>query len=165
MKAQRITGSLIDSTRIMRNSRFAALTLAFVAVACVCSAAPSHRPDEWFRQRLVGTWTCKVFGTQKLTNYSDGTARLDVTLNRLGALRYGKSLQLDLEWTVEGGVLRHTVVGGSPPEKVARLVRDWGKTLEYEIVEVTDSHMLLEKPDDADKQTRWDAAADELAQR
>jgi hypothetical protein len=80
-------------------------------------------------------------------------------------LRYGKSLQLDLEWTVEGGVLRHKVVGGSPPEKVARLVRDWGTTLEYEIVEVTDSHMLLEKPDEDDEQTRWEAASDELAQR
>jgi hypothetical protein len=149
----------------MRNSRFAVLSLGLVTAACVCSAAPSTQPDEWFRTQMVGTWTCNVFGTQKLTNHSDGTATLDVTLNRLGALRYGKSLQLDLEWTVEGGVLRHTVVGGSPPEKVARLVRDWGKTLEYEIVEVTDEHMLLEKPDEDEKQTRWEAASDELAQR
>lgn len=166
MKPQRLASSLIQTgLTVMRNSRIAVLSLGIAALACVCSAAPSTQPDEWFRQHLVGTWTCNVFGTQKLTNFSDGTAKLDVKLNRLGALRYGKSLQLDLEWTVEGGVLKHTVVGGSPPEKVARLVRDWGKTLEYEIVEVTDSHMLLEKPDEDDEQTRWDAAADELAHR
>ncbi len=154
----------LDGQTMKRTGRYAILTLGLIAMACACPAAPSSQPDEWFRQRLVGSWTCKVFGEQTLTNFSDGTARLDVKLNRLAAIRYGKSLQLDLEWTVEGGVLRHEVVGGSPPEKVARLVRDWGSTLEYEIVEVSESHMLLEKPDDADEQTRWDAAT-ELAQR
>jgi hypothetical protein len=150
---------------LMRTGRYFVLVLGIIAVTCVCPAAPSARPDAWFRQKLVGSWTTREFGQQTLTNFSDGTARLDVKLNRLPALRYGKTLQLDLEWTVSGGVLRHKVVGGSPPEKVARLVRDWGSTLEYEIVEVTDSHMLLEKPDDEEEQTRWDAAATELAQR
>ena len=149
----------------MRTGRFAVLVLGLIAVACTCPAAPSSRPDAWFRQKLVGSWTCQSYGQQTLTNFSDGTARLDVKLNRIPSLRYGKTLQLDLEWTVSGGVLRHKVVGGSPPEKVARLVRDWGSTLEYEIVEVTETHMLLEKPDDGDEQTRWDAAATELAKR
>ena len=165
MKPQRLSHLIRNGSNAMRHSRFAVLSLGLAAAACVCSAAPSTQPDEWFRQHLVGSWTCQVFGTQTLTNFSDGTAKLDVTLNRLGALRYGKSLQLDLEWTVEGGVLKHTVVGGSPPEKVARLVHDWGKTLEYEIVEVTDSHMLLEKPDEDDEQTRWESTGDELAHR
>lgn len=157
--------NLTNSWTVKQAGRLTVCTLAVLAVACIAPASPSQQPDEWFRQRLVGTWTCKVFGEQKLTNFSDGTAKLDVSLNRLAALRYGRSLQLDLEWTVEGGVLRHEVIGGSPPEKVARLVKDWGKTLEYEIVEVTDSHMLLEKPDEEEEQTRWDAAETELASR
>lgn len=143
--------------RPVRTSRtLAVATLLLVVGACLCSAGEPSGRDSMLRQRLIGTWTTKAFGTQELTNYTDGTARLDVTLNRLGALRYGKSLTLELTWTVRNGVMTHTVKGGTPPEKVARLVNDWGKTLEYEVIEVTDTHMVLEKPD-ADDQSRWEA--------
>jgi hypothetical protein len=150
------TTSPIHSVGITRVTAGAAV---LIIGACLCSAGATDERDTMLKQRLIGTWTTKAFGTQELTNFSDGTARLDVTLNRLGALRYGKSLTLDLVWTVQNGVMTHTVQGGTPPAKVDRLVRDWGKTLEYEIVEVTDTHMLLEKPDD-DDQTRWDAKSE-----
>lgn len=150
------TRSLVRSVSVTRISAAAATV---IISACLCSAGATNDRDAMLKQRLLGTWTTKSFGTQELTNFSDGTARLDVTLSRLGALRYGKSLTLDLMWSVQDGVMTHTVKGGSPPEKVARLVKDWGKTLEYEIVEVTDTHMLLEKPD-ADDQTRWDVKSE-----
>ena len=144
-----------------------ALSIASVATICLVGAglasagAPRDR-DSSLQQRLIGSWTTKSFGTQELTNYSNGTARLDVTLSRLAALRYGKSLTLDLVWKVKNGVMTHTVKGGNPPEKVARLVNDWGKTLKYEIVELTDSHMLLVEPNDDDP-TRWDAKTEVAA--
>lgn len=156
--ATAIARTLAMTTRTLRRPvprSLAAATLLLVGTCLSSAAEPSNR-DSVLRQRLVGTWTTRAFGTQELTNFSDGTARLDVTLNRLGALRYGKSLTLELTWTVRNGVMTHTVKGGSPPEKVARLVNDWGKTLEYEVIEVTDTHMLLEKPND-DDQSRWDA--------
>lgn len=162
--ASRLSSGSYSVGRRVPATRLLAGLLVLACGACLCSAAPPVDRDSWLRQRLVGTWTTKAFGTQELTNFSDGTARLDVTLNRLGALRYGKSLRLDLEWTVKDGVMRHTVKGGSPPEKVARLVHDWGSTLEYEIIEVTETHMLLEKPNDEDNQTRWDAKT-EIANR
>jgi len=153
----------MTTSRLIRRVATSVTTAAILLTACLCPAgAPSLRDDS-LRQQLVGTWTTKAFGTQELTNHSDGTARLDVTLNRLGALRYGKSLTLELTWTVQDGVMRHTVKGGSPPEKVARLVKDWGSTLEYEVIEVADDHILLEKPN-ADDQSRWDAKS-ELAHR
>jgi hypothetical protein len=133
----------------------AAVALVLVSASLSSADEPSPR-DSSLRRQVLGTWTTKAFGTQELTNYSDGTARLDVTLNRLGALRYGKSLTLDLVWTIEDGVMKHTVKGGTPADKVARLVNDWGSTLEYKVLEVTDSHMLLEKPD-SDSQSRWEA--------
>jgi hypothetical protein len=148
---------------LTKSSRAMAATIIVALGATLCTGSSTSERDASLKQRLVGTWTTKAFGTQELTNFSDGTARLDVTLNRLGALRYGKSLRLDLTWTVQNGVMRHNVKGGSPPEKVARLVKDWGSTLEYEVIEVAKTHILLEKPDE-DDQSRWDAKT-EVAQR
>lgn len=144
-------------------SRILAVAVLFALGATLCTGSSTHEGDKRLKERLVGTWTTQSFGTQELTNHSDGTARLDVVLNRLGALRYGKSLRLDLVWTVQNGVMRHTVKGGSPPEKVARLVKDWGSTLEYEVIEARETHILLEKPNE-DDQSRWDAKT-EIAQR
>ncbi|MFO1092717.1 MAG: hypothetical protein U0992_05285 [Planctomycetaceae bacterium] len=148
------TSRLLRSAAVTR-SLTAAATVLLIS-ASLCSAGEPSARDKGLRKQVLGTWTTKAFGTQELTNYSDGTARLDVTLNRLGSLRYGKSLTLDLVWTIENGVMKHTVKGGSPPEKVARLVRDWGSTLEYQIVEATSSHLLLQKPNEED-QSRWEA--------
>jgi len=142
--------------RSVTTTRPLALAAVILFSACICSAGEKSARDKTLQKQLVGTWTTKAFGTQELTNFSDGTARLDVTLSRLASLRYGKSLTLDLVWTVENGVMRHEVKGGSPPDKVARLTKDWGNTLEYEVIEVSDTHILLEKPNE-DSQSRWDA--------
>lgn len=148
-------------THYVSKSLAAAVILALGAT--LCTGNSTSEGDIQLKEKLVGTWTTQSFGTQELTNFSDGTARLDVTLNRLASLRYGKSLRLDLVWTVQNGVMRHTVKGGSPPEKVARIVKDWGSTLEYEVIEVAETHILLEKPNDDDR-SRWDAKT-EIAQR
>jgi hypothetical protein len=153
----------IRKSLLNKSTRGMAAAIIVTLGTTLCTGGSTSEGDASLKTRLVGTWTTKSFGTQELTNFSDGTARLDVTLNRLGALRYGKSLRLDLVWTVQNGVMRHTVKGGSPPEKVARLVKDWGKTLEYEVIEVTETHILLEKPDE-DDQSRWDAKT-EIANR
>lgn len=154
------------TTRIIRLPVVALQTLPLAAIclasAGLCAAGETTAKDEALQRKLVGTWTTRSFGTQELTNYSNGTARLDVTLNRLAALRYGRSLTLDLVWTVKKGVMTHSIKGGSPPEKVQRLVNDWGKKLEYRVIRVTNSHMLLVKPDD-DEQSRWDAKTEVAA--
>jgi len=148
---------------ITKSSRSMAAALIVTLGTTFCSGGSIQEGDSSLQKQLVGTWTTRAFGTQELTNFSDGTARLDVTLSRLASLRYGKSLRLDLVWTVQNGVMRHTVKGGSPPEKVARLVKDWGSTLEYEVIEVATTHLVLEKTD-ADEQSRWDAKT-EIANR
>jgi hypothetical protein len=141
----------------MRTARTLLLTAILAALHGVCLADPPARSDAWYRQHLVGSWKGNNFGEQTLTNYSDGTARLDVALNRLAALRYGRNLELQLTWTVEKGILRHKVTGGSPPEKVARLINDFGDSLEYRIVDVRDSHLLLSDLDDDESRKQWDA--------
>lgn len=147
-----------DRSETMRTARILLLTATMAAVHGVCLADPPTRSDGWYRQHLVGTWKGNNFGEQTLTNYSDGTARLDVTLNRLAALRYGRSLALQLTWTVEKGIVRHKVTGGSPAEKVARLINDFGDNLEYRIVDIRDSHMVLSDPNDTQSRKQWEAA-------
>src|SRR5262245_23812452 len=90
--------------RSVATTRSLTTAMVLLVSACVCSAGEPSTRDNSLRKQVLGTWTTRAFGTQELTNYSDGTARLDVTLNRLGALRYGKALTLDLVWTIEDGV-------------------------------------------------------------
>lgn len=143
-------------------TRAGGLTALAVLAACVCTDVlradpPPASTDALYRRMLVGTWKGRNFGEQVLTNNSDGTARLAVTLNRLAALRYGRSLELQLTWTVERGIVRHKVTGGSPPEKVARLINDFGDSLEYRVMEIREAHFLLSDPDDASSQHRWES--------
>ncbi|REJ84646.1 MAG: hypothetical protein DWQ29_11775 [Planctomycetota bacterium] len=118
-------------------------------------AAPNRESDDRLERRLVGVWTTDSFGEQVLTNKPDGTAPLEVSLNRLAALRYGRKLQLELTWSVEDGVLRHNFVSGSPPKNAARLINDLGESTEYEIVAVDGEQMKLGEVDDPDVQHVW----------
>ncbi len=154
-RLERVTSSHGGET--MRSVRILMLTASLVAVHGICLADPPVRPDAWYRQRLVGSWKGNNFGEQTLTNRADGTARLDVVLNRLAALRYGRNLQLELTWTVEKGIVRHKVTGGSPPEKVARLINDFGDSLQYRIVDVRESQLLLSDLDDDQSRKQWNA--------
>jgi hypothetical protein len=142
-----------------RSARLMALALAVTVNVGVVAQAdpPAASSDALYRKMLVGTWKGQNFGEQVLTNNSDGTAHLTVTLNRLAALRYGRSLVLRLTWTVERGIVRHKVTGGSPPEKVARLINDFGDSQEYRLSEVREAHFLLSDPDDASSQHRWES--------
>lgn len=138
-------------------ARWLACLSTAMIVNAVRAEPPAASTDAAYRRMLVGTWKARNFGEQVLTNKSDGTARLAVTLNRLAALRYGRSLELQLTWTVEQGIVRHKVTGGTPPEKVARLISDFGDSLEYRLMEVREAHFLLSDPNDATSQHRWES--------
>jgi hypothetical protein len=143
---------------IMTTARKLFLTVSLTALPGLCLADPPAKSDACYRQQLVGSWKGNNFGEQMLTNHADGTARLDVSLNRLAALRYGRNLHLQLTWTVEKGIVRHKVTGGSPPEKVARLINDFGDSLEYRIIEIREDFLLLSEVDDDESRRQWDAA-------
>lgn len=142
---------------------------AGLAVLCVSDAVngasrtATQRADAALSERLVGTWTTRAWGEQVLTNNPDGTASLDVELNRLAAIRYGREMELELEWTVQEGVLRHRLVSGSPQRYVDRLIHDFGASSDYRIVEVSDSEMVLEEVDNPEKQHVWTAVVQDDA--
>ena len=139
--------------------------LVTAALAGAYACAGKTGSDARLARQLVGTWRTESFGEQVLTNRSDGTARLEISLNRLAALRYGKNLQLELEWSIEDGVLRHTVVGGSPKAMVDRLTGDLGESSAYQIIEVNRKQLRLSELDDTDEQHVWKAAPQVASRR
>lgn len=124
------------------------------------SRAATNQADAQMSQMLVGTWKTKAWGEQVLTNNADGTASLDVELNRLAAIRYGRELELKLKWTVENGVLSHNLVSGSPQRRVDRLINDFGASTKYRVVEVTHSELVLEELNDSGKRHVWEAVTE-----
>lgn len=114
--------------------------------------------DSHLRERLLGKWRTQAFGEEVITNTADGKAVMEVKLNRLGALLYGKALTLHLDWSVENGVMKHRITGGAPEHKVAKLIKNYGDRYSYRIVNVDESEVVLEEIGESDKQQRWEAA-------
>jgi hypothetical protein len=108
---------------------------------------------------VTGTWRLQRYGTHVLTTHPDGTATMQMKMNRLAALSYGKELRLDLRWTMEEGVLTKRVVGGSPESAVARLIRDYGDTYDYRILEQTSDYLLVEDLASPGTPVRWEAGS------
>lgn len=115
-------------------------------------ATAPEQPEESLVDRLQGSWKLERYGERVLTVCDDGTASADVRLNMLGALLYGDRLQLELDWSLEEGVMTQTIRTGTPAEAVGRLINDWGDTKEYRIVEVTDEQLVLDDLADGDRE-------------
>lgn len=78
------------------------------------------------RADVIGTWKLEYQGQRVVTMRDDGSAVMRVSLDFFGALLYGESLTLELEWTLEDGILTHRVIRGEPKQNVAKLIRDFG---------------------------------------
>ncbi len=84
-------------------------------------ASASHDdPDTLLRQQLVGVWTLQQHGQRTITIEPDGTARMVVELDWLGAMLYGKRLDITLTWSIDEGVMTQTMQGGEPEDTVKR---------------------------------------------
>lgn len=108
---------------------------------------------------VTGTWRLHRYGEHVLTTNPDGTATMQMKMNRLAALSYGKELRLDLRWTMEGGVLKQHVIGGAPASAVAKLIDDYGDTYDYRILEQTADHILVEDLASPGSSIRWEAGS------
>lgn len=121
-------------------------------------APPSGRlTDDELRQKLLGTWRLNDYGTRVVTNRPDGTASMDVTIGFPWSLAYGGALDLELTWTVEDGVLTHTIVSGTPEKDVDRLIRDFGAGRSSRILSITSEVLDLEELTKSRDRYRWEA--------
>ena len=72
-------------------------------------------------------------------------------LDFFASLLYGKQAHMDLTWDVKDGVLTHTVVSGTPVANVNSIIKDYGKSRHYTILETTPERMLLQSLTDKQK--------------
>lgn len=108
---------------------------------------------------VSGTWRIHRYGDHVLTTNPDGTATMQMKLNRLAAMFYGSEMRLDLRWNIEGGLLKQRVVGGFPESAVNKLIEDYGDTHDYRILERAKDHLLVEDVDKPGTAIRWEVAS------
>lgn len=112
--------------------------------------------------QILGTWKFSDSDASRvIVNRADGTATVDVTFSFVASFLYGSTLQLDLEWVIEGDVLTHTIVGGSPKAGKKALVRDFGEKTVYKILNLTDQEMHLMEFGDAAEDYLWKRSTEE----
>jgi hypothetical protein len=117
-------------------------------IAASGDAEPASPEHSALAEQLVGVWKLQRHGERTLHLNADGTATAEVTLNMIGALMYGERMTLQLNWTLDAGVMTQTITSGTPPEAVNRLIRDWGDRREYRVIEVNDEQLVLSEVGD-----------------
>ncbi len=111
----------------------------------------TNSPDEELKAKFLGIWTHSENGDHWIENRPDGTARMLLKLDFFASLLYGKQAHMDLTWDVKDGVLTHTVVSGTPVANVNSIIKDYGKSRQYTILETTPERMLLQSLTDKQK--------------
>ena len=107
--------------------------------------------DEEMKAKFHGIWMHSENGDHWIENRPDGTARMLLKLDFFASLLYGKQAHMDLTWDVKDGVLTHTVVSGTPVANVNSIIKDYGKSRHYTILETTPERMLLQSLTDKQK--------------
>ena len=111
------------------------------------SEQPTARPE---LAAYVGTWFAKSHGTRLTKLNADGTGHVHAKLDWIASLLYGSELHIDVAWTVEGDLMTHTVISGSPEKNLNALIRDYGAVKDYRIESIDESTMTLVDPTDGE---------------
>ena len=115
------------------------------------------RSDETIK--LVGEWESATFGHQTLTTRPDGTATISMSLSAVAVPIYGRIVNLDLQWILKGKYLTQHIVGGSPKRSVEKLIKRYGATHEYLLVEHDAEHLLVKDMTAGGNPIRWPAVS------
>lgn len=91
----------------------------------------------------------------RLEKRPDHTAELVIDFDSLASLLYGSRLTMQLEWKVEGDILTHTIVSGEPADACERLIRDYGRSCSYEILERSNDFVRLRKTAEPMQEYHW----------
>ncbi len=109
-------------------------------------------PDAELKAQFIGVWFHGGNGEQWIENRPDGTSRMLLKLDFISSLLYGEETTMELTWDLKAGVLTHSVVNGTPQINVDSLMKAFGKTREYTILETTPERILLESRDEKKKE-------------
>ena len=115
------------------------------------AAADTIRPEQ-----ILGRWVRDGSIQRDIVFLPEGKATLTVRLDYFSALIYGREMHMDLIWKLEDGILTNTVVGGTPKANVARLIRDFGDSLSYRVVQADQKELILKDLGNSDEGlTHW----------
>lgn len=104
---------------------------------------------------FVGRWETDFHGRMRIEKRPDHTAELVIDFDFLASLLYGSRLTLQLEWKVEGNILTHNIVGGEPADARERLIRDYGRSCSYEILERSEDFVRLRETTEPMQEYLW----------
>jgi hypothetical protein len=97
--------------------------------------------------RLVGCWQDSFFGKRTLILKADGTARMVLDLDFAGQLLYGKRLDFDMRWSLDGAKVVIEIISGRPEKAAKSAMKTWGEIYEYNLECVEDHEVQMRSSD------------------
>ncbi|MFN9370863.1 MAG: hypothetical protein ACK6D3_03160 [Planctomycetaceae bacterium] len=117
-------------------------------------AFPGSAPEATSpEQQVLGVWRDFYRGERTLTLKADGTGTMVVKLAGMAKKLFAETLQFDLTWGFEEGLLVMSTVDGRPASKFEVIRKLYGDRAEYEVLELTSDQMRLK---DAGGKTEYD---------
>ncbi|HWL09951.1 MAG TPA: hypothetical protein VNQ76_16215 [Planctomicrobium sp.] len=110
---------------------------------------------QWRSEQLVGKWLLRGMIQREIEMHPDGTAVMKCKLDPISSLIYGSRLVMNLNWTLENGILTHSVTGGEPKANVDKLTEAYGKTLSYQVIRVDENSLVLKGPFESKSLENW----------
>jgi hypothetical protein len=84
---------------------------------------------------------------------NDGTGTMIVELSGMKAALFASRLEFNMVWSLRNGRLEKRTLGGKPEARVNMILKMMGDRVDEQILELTDSRLLLL---DQDGETRYD---------
>lgn len=129
------------------------------AVAAVAKDAPPTG-DEAHRKKIIGKWLQHKEEKRTITVNEDGTATIIAEIDDYRQYIVGKTLQFDVEWTLEDGKLTFVTTGGKPADSIKYITSLYGKTRVYRIIEFIEDRLTLAKDESGEDEPEWTRLAE-----
>lgn len=115
-------------------------------------AVASSRPSLAEMQRqVVGEWTGFYQGPRRLTVRQDGTATMTAEPEGVAAFLLAPRLIFEVQWTIQGEQLEFETISGVPADKVAVVVKMYGRKRSHRILSLQSDRLELMDEDGTTK--------------
>lgn len=132
------TTATVNSPR----SNFEPIESGDSVAAPVDASVPDSLPTSPFDcKQLAGCWRDGFCGQRTLTLKPDGSATMLLELDFAGRLLYGRTLEFDLNWSLEGSTLSFEILTGRPVDAAKSAMKLWGEAFDYRL-ELVDNENL-----------------------
>lgn len=115
-------------------------------------AVGSSRPSlAEMQQQVVGEWTGFYQGPRLLTVRQDGTATMTAEPEGVAAFLLAPRLIFEVQWTIQGEQLEFETISGVPADKVAVVVKMYGRKRSHRILSLQSDRLELMDEDGTTK--------------